>query len=149
MSTKTKTKTPAKNRDASLEKLQALMDSPTAPGQDQAKKAVEKSKVPAKNKPKDSSNVVEAKVAEPKKKTKPKKTAGEGKAQNMGLSLHPADQDRIYEVEAAVRKAGIKGRPSTSLLIKLALATFDPSKIDNLAEVYEQLESQDGRRRKV
>ena len=125
------------------------MKSPTAPGQDQAKSAVEKSKTSAEKKSKDSTSATEPKVVEAKKeKIKPKKTIGKGKAQNMGLSLHPADQDRIYKIEEAVRRAGIKGRPSTSMLIKLALATFDSKKIDNLVEVYEQLEAQDGRRRK-
>lgn len=126
------------------------MQSPQAPGQDQAKRAVEKSELEAK---KPEATVVEADVpvSQPKKKTPSAAAAkggGGGKAQNMGLSLHPADLERIYLVESALRKAGIKGRSSTSLLIKLALATFDASKVENLVEIYEQLEAQDGRRRK-
>lgn len=82
------------------------------------------------------------------KETAPKSKAMAGKARNMGLSLHPADQERLLTIEAAVRKAGIRGRPSTSLLIKLAVAAFDASRIENLAALYEQLEAQDGRRKK-
>ncbi len=131
-----KSNTPAKQRDASLDrlsKLGSMMESPSAPGQEQAAKAIKK-KAKEESKP----------TPKPKReKVKPK-----AKAQNMGLSLHPADQDRIYKIEEAVRKAGIRGRPSTSLLIKLAIAAFDPSKVDNLRALFEELESQDGRRRK-
>ena len=90
-----------------------------------------------------------AKKTSARAKTTPKgKKPAKGKAQNMGLSLHPADQERLYLIEDAVRKAGIRSRPSTSLLIRLAVAAFDPSKIDNLVELYEELEAQDGRRKK-
>lgn len=137
------TVTPAKKRDASLEKLQALMKSPTAPGQEQAQNAAAKAKPPEEVK---KVTAIEEKAV-PDVASKPKEPAG--KAQNMGLSLHPADQERLLAIETAVRKAGIKGRPSTSLLIKVAVAAFDPSRIENLAALYKQLEAQDGRRKKL
>jgi len=143
MSTTTST-TPAKKRDASLEKLQALMKSPSAPGQEQAHNAVAKAK-PMDAETNEATVTEKEAIKEIGLKTKPVT----GKAQNMGLSLHPADQERLFAIEAAVRKTGIRGRPSTSLLIKLAVAAFDASRIENLAALYEQLEAQDGRRKKT
>jgi hypothetical protein len=152
----------SKQRDEARERLKALASAPTAPGQSQAARALEKSEpkakatksVPAK-KPVSKESAPRAAVAE----TVPPETSGEKpeakpkkpkvvheRAEKISISLHPQDQVRAERVEDALRKAGlIPRRAPTSFLLKVALAAFDEKKVEGLPEIVEKVRSQDGR----
>lgn len=140
--------------------LAAMMSSTSAPGAEQAQRATEAQSAPAKPKtdakpaPKKKSSAVK-KSATPPAKAKPrtkrasaKKRAGEEKAEKVSVSLHPTDQDNAELIEDALRDAGlITRRAPISFLLKVALASFDPQKIDDLPEVVASIKARDGRGR--
>ena len=155
--------TASKQRDEARERLKALASAPTAPGQSQAARALEKPEAKAKPVPKPASSAstkkstaaasaeVEATAAaveKPKAKPTPKKpnTALHEKAEKISVSLHPQDQVRAERVEDALRKAGlIPRRAPTSFLLKVALAAFDEKNVEGLPEIVEKVRAQDGR----
>ncbi|MCB1099217.1 MAG: hypothetical protein KDN22_26845 [Verrucomicrobiae bacterium] len=141
----------SKERDEARERLMAMAAAPTAPGQNQAAKALqqqeEKPKVATTTKV--STPQVESKaaavVAEKKPKTKKRSVVHE-KAEKISVSLHPQDQERAEKVEDALRKAGlIPRRAPTSFLLKVALAAFDEKNVEKLKEIVEEVRAQDGR----
>ena len=152
--------TASKQRDEARERLKALASAPTAPGQSQAARALEKPEAKAKPVPKPASSAstkkstaaasaeVEATAAaveKPKAKPKKPKVVHE-RAEKISVSLHPQDQVRAERVEDALRKAGlIPRRAPTSFLLKVALAAFDEKNVEGLAEIVEKVRSQDGR----
>ena len=132
----------SKERDEIRDKLRALSVSDTAPGKDQAAKAltVEKEEAVA---------VVPKGPSQRDGKPKPsakKRSVTLKPVEKIGVSLYPEDYARIEKVENALRKAGlIKRRAATSFLLRVAVATFDEN-TENLAGIVEELQSQDGRK---
>jgi D-alanyl-D-alanine carboxypeptidase len=155
----------SKERDAMRAQLAAMMSSSSAPGAEQAERAVkvqsESPKAPEKSqdsKVKPKTKRVPKKAAK-KAPTKPKPKAavktqkpisrgGEEKAEKISVSLHPTDQDNAELIEDALREAGlITRRAPISFLLKVALASFDPSKVKNLPEIVQTIKAKDGRGR--
>ena len=162
--------TASKERDAMKAQLAAMMSSTKAPGTEQAERAVQKKdKTKAKAQPKPRSKsikkVTKTDAKKVKASTKPKvkaksetkpisrssielqgREAGEERAETVSVSLHPTDQDNAELIEDALRAAGlINRRAPISFLIKVALASFDSEKMDNLEEVVASIKSRDGR----
>jgi len=143
--------TASKERDAMKEQLAAMMSSNKAPGTEQAERAVQKKEIPKAAKKK--SILKKRPDSNPKRKTQPKlekagmpKRVGEERAEKVSVSLHPTDQDNAELIEDALRAAGlISRRAPVSFLLKVALASFDPSKVDDLEEVVNSIKSRDGR----
>jgi hypothetical protein len=141
-------------RDAAKEALAAMMASASAPGVEQARKAVLQKDD---SKELETAQTLQVSVADeiPKSKSpraiqaSKKKLAGTGagKAEILSISLHPADLDRLEAVETSLRKAGLIGRgSSTSFLLKVTLAAFDPLNVQDLAHAISKISAQDGRR---
>jgi len=168
MSKKTTKKKAASERDALKSLLAGKATAPDAPGRNQAKTALEETPKPEvkapepepvgvapvpvetpepeEPKPAPVAEVAEA-APEPKVKTKKAKTkkGGGGLAKNTSISLHPADEDRLDAIEAALRKKRVVGRNTpTSFLVKVALAAVDLSGVDLEAAV-DAVREQDNR----
>jgi hypothetical protein len=139
----------AAERDALLAQMIEMSTKPDSPGSEQAKKAVRKKAVEEKEAEVLRNPAQEVVEAETKLSLVHKKKVSkrrEEKAEKVSISLHPIDQERAERVEDALRKAGlIARRASTSLLLKVALAAFDPSKVEDLPGLVEEIKSQDGR----
>jgi hypothetical protein len=144
-------------RNAAKEALAAMMASASAPGIEQAQIAT-RQKEQKQEEPESAvaKNVevtpVVASETKPDLKEEPKEpevlAMGEGKAEKISISLHPADLIRLEEVEDALRKSAlIPRRAPTSFLLKVALAAFDQSQTKRLVEAVAEVNAQDGRRK--
>lgn len=134
-------KTAAKQRDEAREKLMALASASTAPGQEQAQKALNETRPPAA-----SSAVAPPQLTPDRQDSDISGSAVQdaGRAEKVSVSLHPQDQARLMKVENALRARGLIGRNApTSFLLKIALASF--SEETDLERVIAEVKSQDQR----
>ena len=140
----------AMKRDAAKERLAAMMSSKESPGSKQAEVAVKKKAeivLPVEpEKPVGPKVEVSQNKEQVKKNSSKKSKVEQGRAEKISVSLHPADQVRAEKIEETLRKKGlIARRAPTSFLLKVALASFDPNKVENLDQIVDEIKSQDGR----
>ena len=127
-------------RDEARERLKMLTTSESAPGLEQASRALQKAQEPSKP--------AGGGEDKPAKKKPPKAPVAvqEGKAEKVSVSLHPQDQAHIAALEDVLLDKGlIARRAPTSFLLKVALAAF-VEKGKDLAKIVNQVQEQDGRR---
>jgi hypothetical protein len=155
-------KTAAEQRKENLDRLKELAEAANAPGKDQAKQALDSiqqqespvgprsTDVPPES-PDENQPVVStptSKVEAPKRASQPTEilSAAKNKAEKISISLHPQDQDRLSKIENALRSKGLIGRSaSTSFLLKVALASFDETKVRDLKSISDSIHAQDQR----
>ena len=131
----------ARARDEARERLKTLTTSESAPGLEQASRALEK----AQEAPKPGGAGRKDRSAK-KKPLKEPIPAHNGKAEKVSVSLHPQDQAHVAAVEDVLLDKGlIARRAPTSFLLKVALAAF-VAKGKDLGKIVKEIQGQDGRR---
>jgi len=130
----------ARARDEARERLKTLTTSESAPGLEQASRALERAQEPPKPGGAGKGRSVK------KKPVKDLIPAHNGKAEKVSVSLHPQDQAHVAAVEDVLLDKGlIARRAPTSFLLKVALAAF-VAKGKDLGKIVKEIQGQDGRR---